>query len=205
MEIAAIAATPIVRISFQSEARIFNEETPSKRADVGVLPPCTHKIATTARRERLLHYRPTRLIPYSIESLDEKSTTLVGDAPDYATLQCRQREPPRYRPRSADQPCRRAGGDQIPRIQRHHSRHPADQKIAFVSHQCGAARLALLPIHVRFHQNVGSIKLAFNIWAHRTKRIESLGPSELAIGFLQVTRGDIVHAGIAENISESVV
>jgi hypothetical protein len=49
MEIAAIAATPIVKISFQSEARIFNENAPSKLANLRAF----YRIARHSKRPTL--------------------------------------------------------------------------------------------------------------------------------------------------------
>ena len=96
-------------------------------------------------------------------------------------------------------------GDHISWIKRHHPGYPSDEKFARIGHERSAAGLAQRAIDVGFDEHVRGIKIGLDMWPDGTKRVEAFGPRELHIGLLQVARGNVIHAGIPEDIFESVV
>src|SRR6476646_1982558 len=71
------------------------------------------------------------------------------------------------------------------------------------------SRAALLPhfaINASLHQDSGPrVDFIGNHRANRAEGIKPLGPSPLAVFFLQVTGGDIVDAGIAKYVRTDIL
>ena len=100
---------------------------------------------------------------------------------------------------------RGAGGDDVAGKERHHARDPADKKRAGIDHQRSAAGLAKVAVNARFDDDVGGIEFGFDVRADRAEGVEAFGARELDVGFLEVACGDVVGAGVAEDVGERVV
>src|SRR5215469_18743478 len=94
----------------------------------------------------------------------------------------------------------RARSEQIAGHQGHHARDPTNQIGDRIDHQRSVTRLAQLPIHTCFDQDIAGVELCFNVRANRTKRIESFCTRKLHVAFLKVARRNIVQAGVTENV-----
>ena len=68
-----------------------------------------------------------------------------------------------------------------------------------IGHQRRAAGLASLAVDAAFDEDIGGIELRFEVRTDRAEGVESFGARELDVGFLKVTSGDVVDAGVAEN------
>ena len=98
-----------------------------------------------------------------------------------------------------------AGRDDVAGQERHHAGNPTDEKRAGIDHERGAAGLAEIAVDAGFDDDVGGIELGFDVRADGAEGVEAFGAGELDIGFLEVARGDVVGAGVAENVGERVV
>src|SRR6266851_2555539 len=94
-----------------------------------------------------------------------------------------------------------SGRNQISWQQRHHLRNMPDDHI---QRKDEIARVALLPrfsIHPSFHRNPRPrVEFVTHDWTHRTKSIEPLGSSPLAVFILQIARSYIVHTCVTEDV-----
>src|SRR5271157_375129 len=98
-----------------------------------------------------------------------------------------------------------AAGNQVAGEQGHHARNPADQEGYGIDHEGGVARLAAFAIDVGLDQDVARIELRFDMRSGGAKRVKALGASELHIALLEIARGNIVHAGVAQDVGKWIV
>ncbi len=99
-------------------------------------------------------------------------------------------------------PCRGAGEDDVAGQQRHGLRDVDDQVLDGVDHLAGAAQLALLAVDGELHGEVvgtGEVQVGLHPGAERAGAVEALGPGPLLLAALDVTGGDVVGAGVAED------
>jgi hypothetical protein len=98
-----------------------------------------------------------------------------------------------------------AGGDEVARIEGHHARDPTDEERDGIDHQGSAAGLTARAVDMRFDEDIGGIELSLDIRANRAKGIKAFGARELGVAFLNVASGNVVEAGVAKKMGESVV
>src|SRR5438477_8032122 len=101
---------------------------------------------------------------------------------------------------------RRSCGDQISGKQRHHLRDVADHN---VQGKKEISRVAVLPdgaIDGRLHADAApGIDLVGDDRSDRTKSVEPLGAGPLSIFILQIARGEVIHARVAENVGPHIL
>ena len=107
-----------------------------------------------------------------------------------------------YRP----DPLGRAGGDQVAGFERHDPRNVTDDDIERENKIPGIARLP----HVAVHRGLDlaarpRIKAVGDQWTDRTESIEAFGAGPLAVFVLQIAGGEIVDAGVAEDVRVYVI
>src|SRR5215469_2925352 len=100
-----------------------------------------------------------------------------------------QRADPRGRP----------GEQHVAREQRHHATGVGHQLRHVVQQLRRPGPLAHLAVDRRDQLQVGGIDVGLDPRPQRAERVEALRPCPLAVSFLQVTRGDVVGAGITED------
>src|SRR5215831_19626074 len=91
------------------------------------------------------------------------------------------------------------GEQHVAREQRHHVTGIGDQRRHAVQQLRRPGPLADLAVERGHQLQVGGVDVGLDPRPQRAERVESLGPGPLAVPLLQVTRGDIVRAGIAED------
>src|SRR5215813_10511764 len=91
------------------------------------------------------------------------------------------------------------GEQHVAREQRHHVTGISDQRRHAVQQLRRPGPLADLAVERGHQLQVGGVDVGLDPRPQRAERVESLGPGPLAVPLLQVTRGDIVRAGIAED------
>src|SRR4029077_5370762 len=100
----------------------------------------------------------------------------------------------------------RAGGNQVSRHERHDLANMTDNH---VERENEIPRVVLLThdsVDSGFHPNPRPrIDFVCPQRAYRTERVEALGASELDILVLQIARGHVVNAGVAENIGTNIL
>src|ERR1700730_14105149 len=189
MAMAATAAPPIVRRSFQSEDKIFNDTAPwllcgilcrgaepsLKRGDYFAASRSNPHAGnfTQAEGRRLLRRRSMHRITQHADADD-------ADVHDVA---CNQR------PHTSG----RAGGDYIAGKERHHAGNPANQKGAGINHERRTAGLAHGAVYASFDENVSGIERGFYMRPDRAESVEALDTSKLDIALLNVAGGDVVE------------
>ena len=102
---------------------------------------------------------------------------------------------------------RRAGRDDVPRLQREARRAPRDQLGDAEHHVGGRGVLARLAAHPRAHAErlgVGHLVGGRDPRPEGAERVAALGPRPLRLGPLAVARGDVVHHRVPEDVRERV-
>ena len=99
---------------------------------------------------------------------------------------------------------RGAGGNDVAGEQGHHAGDPADEERAGIDHERGAAGLAEFVVDAGFDDDVRGVEFGFDVRADGAKSVEAFGAGELDVGFLEVARGDVVGAGVAEDVGERI-
>src|SRR5580692_7119106 len=94
----------------------------------------------------------------------------------------------------------RAGGDHVARLKRHHLRNEADYSINGKDHFRRVSRLFPDSIHEGFDGDARGIDLRFEDGAEGAESVEAFAAGELDVEFLQVAGGDVVEAGVAEDV-----
>src|SRR5271170_574737 len=94
----------------------------------------------------------------------------------------------------------RAGGDYVAGFERHHLRDEADYNINGKDHFLRVSRLFPDSIHVGFDFDAGGVELRFEDGTEGAESVEALAAGELDVEFLQVAGGDVVEAGVAEDV-----
>ncbi len=100
----------------------------------------------------------------------------------------------------------RAGGDDVAGQQRHDSGnkrhlggHPED-------HVTGVGVLPALPVEKGLHREVVRVRdLGFDPGPQGGEGVETLGPGELPVFFLQIPGGDVVDAGVPQDVVPEVL
>src|SRR5689334_19409237 len=98
-----------------------------------------------------------------------------------------------------------AGGDQVAGLERH-AGGDVDEQVRDEKDEVPRSAI-LLPLAVQAgfeHEASGGIYLAGDDWAAGAEGIKALGAGPLAIGLLQVARGDVVHDGIAADVGAEI-
>src|ERR1700726_3128577 len=95
MAMAATAAAPTVRTSFQSASKVFNSGLPGRQG-IGASRSRENK-GDLLHAPRLPQAGMNLMNAYSNENLGDTRTTLAGHAPDCATRRYPRREPRRCR------------------------------------------------------------------------------------------------------------
>src|SRR6266852_5553472 len=100
---------------------------------------------------------------------------------------------------------RRASGDHVAWEERHHTRNITHQKSDGIDHERGATRLEAGAVYVRFDEHIRRIKLRLDVRADGTKGVKALGAGELDVTLLEIAGGDVVEAGIAQEVGQGIV
>src|SRR5262249_47232274 len=87
----------------------------------------------------------------------------------------------------------RAGGDEISREEGHDSRDESNEKGGREDHLARGRVLPEDPVDASFDREIAGIHIGLNPGSHGRERIESLGPGELNVPLLQLTRRDVVE------------
>src|SRR3954452_8772094 len=98
--------------------------------------------------------------------------------------------------------CRGAREDHVAGEQRHGLGDVDDQILDSVDHLAGAAELALFAVDGELDRQVGGrlqVQVRLHPRAERAGGVEALGPRPLLLALLDVTGGDVVRAGVAED------
>src|SRR5918997_939493 len=96
-------------------------------------------------------------------------------------------------------PGRGAGEEHVAGEQGHDPGDEGQQLGHAVLQLGGAGLLAHVPVDQRVDGQVARVKVGLDPGAERAEGVEALGPRPLAVGPLQVARGDVVGAGEAEH------
>src|SRR5580700_7829391 len=94
----------------------------------------------------------------------------------------------------------RAGGDHVAGFERHHLCDEADYNINGKDHFRRVSRLFPDSVLIGFDGGAGGSELRFEDGAEGAECVEAFAAGELAIESLQVTGGDFVEAGVAEDV-----
>jgi hypothetical protein len=97
-----------------------------------------------------------------------------------------------------------ACGDEVAGKEGHHVGNPANQEGDGKSHERSIGGLAELAVDATFHEGVRGVELRFNVRANGAESVKALGAGKLHVGFLEVARGYVVEAGVAENVGKRV-
>ena len=73
-----------------------------------------------------------------------------------------------------------------------------------INHQRSPRRLPDIAVYARFHEDIGWIKIRFDVRADRAEGVKTFCARELHIFFLQIARGDIVQAGVAQHVVKGI-
>src|SRR5476651_39387 len=96
---------------------------------------------------------------------------------------------------------RSSSQNQIARQKRHHPRNVSQHHIQGKYEQAGATTLPDLSVHLSFHLNAFPwVNLVCHKRSNRTKRVKAFGARPLIFLFLEITSGNIVGAGVPENV-----
>src|SRR5450432_2313784 len=96
---------------------------------------------------------------------------------------------------------RSSSQNQIARQKRHHPRNVPQHHIQGKNKQAGATTLPDLSVHLSFHLNAFPwVNLVCHKRSNRTKRVKAFGARPLIFLFLEITSGNIVGAGVPENV-----
>src|SRR5688500_11397133 len=96
-------------------------------------------------------------------------------------------------------PCRGAREDHVAGEQRHGLGDVDDQILDGVDHLARTAELALRAVDRELDGQVARVEVGLHPGAERAGGVEALGPGPLLLALLDVTGGDVVGAGVAED------
>ena len=80
-------------------------------------------------------------------------------------------------------------------------RDEADEVIAIEDELRGAALLADFAVDARFEGEVGGVEVGDDPGTERRERVEAFAARELNVAPLEIARGHVVGAGIAEHVT----
>src|SRR5581483_11716518 len=135
----------------------------------------------------------SRLFSYILNRIPQDADTFDGDLHHIASHH-----------RTYSPGC--SGGDQVTGIERHHLRDIANNYVQGENEIARVAVLSDLVVHPGLHANaLPGVDFVGHHRPNRTKRIEPLGARPLAIFVLKVASGEVVHAGVAENVGSNIL
>ena len=100
---------------------------------------------------------------------------------------------------------RRARGDHVAGLERHDLSDEADYNIKGKNHLGGVGRLFRYAVDEGFDGSPAGSMAGFHHRAEGTESIEAFYAGKLDVEFLQVARGDVIQAGVAEDVGPDVV